>query len=50
MNRLDQTFHWLKRSGKKALIGYVTAGFPTKAGFYLSPFESLEDMRIRQVR
>jgi tryptophan synthase alpha chain len=33
MNRIDQTFTRLKKSGRKALIGYVTAGFPTKAGF-----------------
>src|SRR5258708_7438611 len=33
MNAIDQTFARLKRSGKKALIGYVTAGFPTQAAF-----------------
>ena len=33
MNRIDQTFARLKRSRRKALIGYLTAGFPTKAGF-----------------
>src|SRR5580698_1371905 len=33
MNRIDQTFAALKRSKRKALIGYVTAGFPTKARF-----------------
>jgi tryptophan synthase alpha chain len=33
MNRIDATFVRLKRSGKKALIGYVTAGFPKKSGF-----------------
>src|ERR1035437_6410605 len=32
MNRIDQTFKSLKQVGQKALIGYVTAGFPTKAG------------------
>src|ERR1035437_3760005 len=31
MNRIDQTFKSLKQVGQKALIGYVTAGFPTKA-------------------
>jgi tryptophan synthase alpha chain len=33
MNRIDQTFAALKRSHKKALIGYVTAGYPTKNRF-----------------
>jgi tryptophan synthase alpha chain len=33
MNRIDQTFASLKRAGRKALIGYVTAGYPTKAAF-----------------
>src|ERR1700680_3706323 len=33
MNRIDQTLNRLRRSGKKALIGYVTAGFPTKKDF-----------------
>lgn len=33
MNRIDKTFAALKRSKRKALIGYVTAGFPTKAKF-----------------
>lgn len=33
MNRIDQMFAQLKRSGKKALIGYLTAGFPTKIAF-----------------
>ena len=28
-NRIDQTFARLKTRGEKALIGYVTAGFPT---------------------
>jgi len=30
-NRIDQTFRRLKRQKRKALIGYITAGFPTKA-------------------
>src|SRR5271165_3557082 len=33
MNRIDQTFSTLKRSHKKALIGYITAGYPTKNRF-----------------
>ncbi len=33
MNRIDQTFARLKRSHRKALIGYLTAGFPSKAIF-----------------
>src|SRR5207244_1438062 len=33
VNRIDQTFLRLKAERKKALIGYVTAGFPTKADF-----------------
>src|SRR5690242_13494679 len=33
MNRIDQTFSDLKRAGKKALMGYITAGFPTKSSF-----------------
>jgi tryptophan synthase alpha chain len=33
MNRIDHTFARLKREGRKALIGYVTAGFPAKKGF-----------------
>jgi tryptophan synthase alpha chain len=32
-NRIDQTFAALKKRGEKALIGYVTAGFPTKKTF-----------------
>lgn len=32
-NRIDAAFARLKRRNEKALIGYVTAGFPTKAGF-----------------
>ena len=31
MNRIDQSFRKLKRERRKALIGYVTAGFPYKA-------------------
>ena len=31
MNRIAQTFTRLKRQKRKALIGYVTAGFPDKA-------------------
>jgi tryptophan synthase alpha chain len=30
MNRIDQTFVRLKKEGRKALIGYLTAGFPNK--------------------
>ena len=30
-NRIDLTFRRLKQARQKALIGYVTAGFPTKA-------------------
>jgi len=30
-NRIDPNFSRLKRTRRKALIGYVTAGFPTKA-------------------
>src|ERR1019366_1800384 len=33
MNRIDQTFIRLKKSGQKALIGYMTAGFPDKRSF-----------------
>src|SRR5262249_18487813 len=33
MNAIDQTFARLKRARKKALIGYITAGFPSKKGF-----------------
>jgi tryptophan synthase alpha chain len=33
LNRIDQTFSRLKKAKRKALIGYVTAGFPTKASF-----------------
>ncbi len=29
-NRIDQTFSRLKKARRKALIGYITAGFPTK--------------------
>jgi tryptophan synthase alpha chain len=32
-NRIDHTFSRLKKSKGKALIAYVTAGFPTKASF-----------------
>src|ERR1700687_312908 len=32
-NRIDRTFTNLKKTGRKALIGYITAGFPTKASF-----------------
>ena len=32
-NRIDQTFSRLKRAKRKALIGYMTAGFPTKSSF-----------------
>src|ERR1035438_7191102 len=32
-NRIDRTFQTLRRSGRKALIGYVTAGFPGKSRF-----------------
>jgi tryptophan synthase alpha chain len=32
-NRIDQTFRRLKQKRGKALIGYVTAGFPSKKGF-----------------
>lgn len=31
MNRIDKTFRRLRQEGRKALIGYVTAGFPHKA-------------------
>src|SRR5262245_46342674 len=34
MNRIDRTLNELKRARKKALIGYITAGFPTKAGLH----------------
>src|SRR5579862_8854671 len=30
MNRIDATFSRLRIEGRKALIGYVTAGFPEK--------------------
>src|SRR6185437_10086315 len=30
MNRIDAAFARLKKEGRKALIGYVTAGFPRK--------------------
>jgi tryptophan synthase alpha chain len=33
MNAIDTRFAELKKTGRKALIGYVTAGLPTKAGF-----------------
>jgi tryptophan synthase alpha chain len=33
MNRLDQTFARLRQEGRKALIGYLTAGFPDKKSF-----------------
>jgi tryptophan synthase alpha chain len=33
MNRIDQTFKRLKKSGQKALIGYITAGHPDKRSF-----------------
>jgi tryptophan synthase alpha chain len=32
-NRIDETFERLKERGDKALIGYVTAGFPTLDSF-----------------
>ncbi len=32
MNRIDDRFARLKASGRKALIAYMTAGFPTEAG------------------
>ncbi len=32
-NRISRTFSDLKRSGGKALIGYLTAGFPNKSSF-----------------
>jgi len=32
-NRIDHLFSELKKRKKKALIGYLTAGFPTKPGF-----------------
>jgi len=32
-NRIDQTFQKLKKAKRKALIGYLTAGFPTKPSF-----------------
>jgi tryptophan synthase alpha chain len=32
-NRIDQTFSQLKKRKGKALIGYLTAGFPTKPSF-----------------
>lgn len=31
MNRIDVTFARLRRQGRKALIGYLTAGYPTPA-------------------
>jgi tryptophan synthase alpha chain len=33
MNRIDSTFRQLKQAKRKALIGYITAGFPKKASF-----------------
>jgi len=33
MNRIDQTFRRLKRQNRKALIGYITAGYPNKPSF-----------------
>lgn len=33
VNRLDQTFSQLKRSKRKALIGYLMSGFPGKKNF-----------------
>src|SRR5581483_10083554 len=33
MNRIDATFRRLKAERQKALIGYITAGFPNKASF-----------------
>jgi tryptophan synthase alpha chain len=33
LNRIDRTFSQLKRARRKALIGYITAGFPNKASF-----------------
>jgi tryptophan synthase alpha chain len=33
MNRIDRTFRELKRNHRKALIGYITAGFPNKPSF-----------------
>lgn len=39
MNRIDRTFRNLKHRRRKALIGYITAGFPTKPSFRkLVPF------------
>jgi len=35
MNRIDSTFRRLGLQNKKALIGYITAGFPTKNQFLL---------------
>jgi tryptophan synthase alpha chain len=32
-NRIDRTFASLKNKRQKALIGYITAGYPTKASF-----------------
>src|SRR5205807_5156972 len=32
-NRIDQTFAALQKARQKALIGYITAGFPTKPSF-----------------
>src|SRR5258706_15827778 len=31
MNRIDKTFSRLKKARRKALIGYITAGFPAKS-------------------
>ncbi len=33
-NRIDRTFALLKANGHKALIGYMTAGFPTPKAFH----------------
>src|SRR5690242_9562189 len=33
MNRIDATFRRLKQEKRKALIGYITAGFPQKGSF-----------------
>lgn len=50
MNRIDQTFRELKREKRKALIGYITAGFPKKASFHmLVPFLERSGLDLLEV-
>jgi tryptophan synthase alpha chain len=50
MNRIEQTFQRLKRKKRKALIGYITAGFPTKLSFRkLVPFLEQSGLDLLEV-